>query len=603
MFIPLDVCWEIAQHSSAHDVSSLLQLSTAHVEILRPVLYRNVHVYDAAHVLVHTLANSPAIASMVKTLTFNASLFTYVDEKDWATAIVLLNGLRHLTIAPHVPLDRSCIPRIAFRLQSLAVQGRMIEAWTALMHAQPDLKELHFLGDLTGLTPGIEALPSLRHVTGRVGGTFHPSLVSVSPASYVISNFLNPTTTALRYRMDPALRCLAQDLLLRELVDAIRAPPAGTSCDHCGASESTNRCWDCFWPELLCTACIAAGHAEQPLHRIEIWNGEKWVTGSLREIGVRIYLGHGRHGRCPRPIYNPRYAIVNTRGTHEVGICFCACDEAQDPNDQLRQQMGYKTRGLWIGRRSGHGARRSGSLSERHHHVAITIAEAYVTQESAAQRRWASDIKWDTRPGGLWIGRRSGHRTRQSGLLSERHHHVAITIAEAYVTQESSAKKLGVSHSLENPAAARLAHLHASSQENNKPAETQGISAGLRDVAERRTRRHHQSEVLARESEKRLRDYSERIEQEWNTRWEASFQDLTDWAKNWTEVDPPPVRQTNGEDVVRQMPAGRRRDVIDAPTDWDVLYWSMIRSLREMELRDGSAYVYGGGNAPIVAAR
>ncbi|KAJ7478024.1 hypothetical protein B0H11DRAFT_2234353 [Mycena galericulata] len=137
--------------------------------------------------------------------------------------------------------------------------------------------------------------------------------------------------------MDPALRCLVQALLLRELVDAIRAPPAGTFCDRCGAHEPTNRCWDCFWPELLCTACIAAGHAEQPLHRIEIWNGEKWVTGSLREIGVRIHLGHGRHGRCPRPIYNPRYAIVNTRGTHEVGMCFCACDEAQDPNDQLRQ--------------------------------------------------------------------------------------------------------------------------------------------------------------------------------------------------------------------------------------------------------------------------
>ncbi|KAJ7478025.1 hypothetical protein B0H11DRAFT_2234354 [Mycena galericulata] len=155
MLIPLDVCWEIAHHSSAHSVSSRSQLSTAHVQMLRPLLYRDVQVFDAAHIL-------------VKSLIFNASLFAYVDERDWANAVVSLNNLRHLTIAPHVPLDSACIPHITFRLQSFSVQGRMTMPWTALMHAQPELEELHFLGDLTGLTPGTEALPSLRHVTGRV---------------------------------------------------------------------------------------------------------------------------------------------------------------------------------------------------------------------------------------------------------------------------------------------------------------------------------------------------------------------------------------------------------------------------------------------------
>ncbi|KAJ7478023.1 hypothetical protein B0H11DRAFT_1916872 [Mycena galericulata] len=151
-----------------------------------------------------------------------------------------------------------------------------------------------------------------------------------------------------------------------------------------------------------------------------------------------------------------------------------------------------------------------------------------------------------------------------------------------------------VHQSLETPV--HLAYLHASSQENCELAKAQGVSLevlALRDATERRMHRRRQSEVLARESEKRLRDYRERIDQEWNTRWEASFQELADWAKNWTEametpcpLTPSPVGQTNGEDMPRRMLAGRRRDVLDTPTEWDVHYWSMIRSLREMELRD-----------------
>lgn len=70
---------------------------------------------------------------------------------------------------------------------------------------------------------------------------------------------------------------------------------------------------------------------------IQTWNGAAWATGSLRELGLRIHLGHGRGGRCPNPIYNVRYTIVNTRGTHDVGMCFCNCKQnPPHPHDQLR---------------------------------------------------------------------------------------------------------------------------------------------------------------------------------------------------------------------------------------------------------------------------
>ncbi|KAJ7511239.1 hypothetical protein B0H11DRAFT_1649063, partial [Mycena galericulata] len=109
------------------------------------------------------------------------------------------------------------------------------------------------------------------------------------------------------------------------------------SCARCGTPDPKNRCCDCFWPQLLCDVCIAGDHAENPLHRIEIWDGVVWATGSLKHLGVRIQLGHGRRGTCPTPIYKPRYMIVNTRGSHEVGLCFCGCAGAQDPHNQLRE--------------------------------------------------------------------------------------------------------------------------------------------------------------------------------------------------------------------------------------------------------------------------
>lgn len=62
-----------------------------------------------------------------------------------------------------------------------------------------------------------------------------------------------------------------QELLLREVVDATRAPPTAFVCEACGGEGPKHRCWDCFWPPLLCNSCIVECHTGQPLHRIEVF--------------------------------------------------------------------------------------------------------------------------------------------------------------------------------------------------------------------------------------------------------------------------------------------------------------------------------------------
>ncbi|KAJ7511240.1 hypothetical protein B0H11DRAFT_2215079 [Mycena galericulata] len=57
------------------------------------------------------------------------------------------------------------------------------------------------------------------------------------------------------------------------------------------------------------------------------------------------------------------------------------------------------------------------------------------------------------------------------------------------------------------------------------PDRTTLESLKLRDTIELSRRR---SEVLARESERRLRDYHGKIDREWDAQWVASFEELTD---------------------------------------------------------------------------
>ncbi|KAJ7736633.1 hypothetical protein B0H16DRAFT_1466534 [Mycena metata] len=99
------------------------------------------------------------------------------------------------------------------------------------------------------------------------------------------------------------------------------------------------RCKNCFGDEMLCADCMVDRHQENPLHRIEIWNGAFFETTSLKSLGLRVQLGHPPRHRCPEP--HPLHAdfvVLHTNGIHEVAVAACDCENrwlAGPPEEQM----------------------------------------------------------------------------------------------------------------------------------------------------------------------------------------------------------------------------------------------------------------------------
>ncbi|KAG0695048.1 hypothetical protein DFH29DRAFT_985048 [Suillus ampliporus] len=83
------------------------------------------------------------------------------------------------------------------------------------------------------------------------------------------------------------------------LMELIRLEGCGdyATCEAChGHHECTfepeYRCKDCFGTELYCKDCMVERHRDNPLHRIEHWNGYYFEDTTLKCLGLRIQLGH-----------------------------------------------------------------------------------------------------------------------------------------------------------------------------------------------------------------------------------------------------------------------------------------------------------------------
>ncbi|KAK7027713.1 CxC2 domain-containing protein [Favolaschia claudopus] len=134
-----------------------------------------------------------------------------------------------------------------------------------------------------------------------------------------------------------------------------------TKCSNCptSASHAVYRCRDCFSDALFCQPCIVAVHRDNPLHCIEMWNDQNcFQRVTLKSLGLRIQLGHGRNGTCPGTLAKRAMAegqdenadqetggeakktrsdfcIVDSSGIHEVALDFCSCGSAEDHDIQL----------------------------------------------------------------------------------------------------------------------------------------------------------------------------------------------------------------------------------------------------------------------------
>ncbi|KAJ6452171.1 hypothetical protein C8R47DRAFT_1083819 [Mycena vitilis] len=119
--------------------------------------------------------------------------------------------------------------------------------------------------------------------------------------------------------------------------------PAGPD-DHPGAAD--HRCTDCLGGgELFCSACVVLAHQHQPFHRIQEWTGATFKRVKLKDMGLRIQLGHwhGATRSCAVPIAatNDDFVIVDVLGVHEVGLDFCGCGQGGLATVQLLRA------GLW----------------------------------------------------------------------------------------------------------------------------------------------------------------------------------------------------------------------------------------------------------------
>ncbi|KAJ7909356.1 hypothetical protein B0H13DRAFT_1616599, partial [Mycena leptocephala] len=150
---------------------------------------------------------------------------------------------------------------------------------------------------------------------------------------------------------DRPLNIWAEDDLEEFLDAAVRCDGRGDyvtqlRCGECRAVDSpAHRCEDCFTDALLCGGCMICLHADNPFHVIKTWNGHFFVDATLRELGLRVQLGHKRGEVCPgtlsrtaeqkKKATETSFCIVDTNAIHEVALDFCTCGTAPPPTIQL----------------------------------------------------------------------------------------------------------------------------------------------------------------------------------------------------------------------------------------------------------------------------
>ncbi|KAJ7186913.1 hypothetical protein C8R46DRAFT_827390, partial [Mycena filopes] len=96
-----------------------------------------------------------------------------------------------------------------------------------------------------------------------------------------------------------------------------------------------HRCLDCLPGPFLCASCMHASHQQTPLHRIEWWDGFEFTRTHLKNLGVRIQLGHPFGRKCPHIKEEQDFQIIDADDVHPVSLDYCGCPSAPSRRDQL----------------------------------------------------------------------------------------------------------------------------------------------------------------------------------------------------------------------------------------------------------------------------
>ncbi|KAJ7782301.1 hypothetical protein DFH07DRAFT_764466 [Mycena maculata] len=86
--------------------------------------------------------------------------------------------------------------------------------------------------------------------------------------------------------------------------------------------------------------CCVDMHVQDPLHNIEKWEGNSFEKVWLKDLGLRIQLGHPTRKRCYNPVpAHKDFVVLHANGIHLVNVDFCACAEALDHGEHHIQLL------------------------------------------------------------------------------------------------------------------------------------------------------------------------------------------------------------------------------------------------------------------------
>ncbi|EDR12898.1 uncharacterized protein LACBIDRAFT_323718 [Laccaria bicolor S238N-H82] len=134
-------------------------------------------------------------------------------------------------------------------------------------------------------------------------------------------------------RCDPGYR---EEYLLELLRLEGRGGEHFHGCMSCSSPAGIYRCEDCLGPLAECLNCTLKRHRQLPLHIIKKWDGACFDKVSLKDLGLRVQLGHPASSRCvaPQPGHKD-FMVLHTNGLHYVAVDFCGCDNRISNQQQL----------------------------------------------------------------------------------------------------------------------------------------------------------------------------------------------------------------------------------------------------------------------------
>ena len=151
-------------------------------------------------------------------------------------------------------------------------------------------------------------------------------------------------------------------------------------------------------------------HVFNPFHRIQVWyyfgvctqltylqewTGAFFRKESLRNLGLKVQLGHYPGDTCTSPQRSTRpFTVMHTNGIHQVDVWFCGCNLAANHGDRVEQLL---RRRLFPATTTDPQTGSTFSLLEIAHVLSVqsklSIYDFYISLETITDATRVSDVK------------------------------------------------------------------------------------------------------------------------------------------------------------------------------------------------------------------